>query len=140
MAVPAATPTGLIRQRVTVRAPPKVVYEALMDSRRHARMIGATAKVERRPGGAFAMWDDGIHGTTLALVPNRKIVQQWRCGMKGWPDSHFSRLMYTLAPVAGGTAITLSQSGVPVACIAEIKQGWHDHYWAPMRRLLEGGA
>jgi activator of HSP90 ATPase len=132
--------TGLIRQRVTVRAPPKAVYETLTDSRRHGRLIGAQASIQRRAGGAFSMWDGAIHGTTLALVPGKRIVQLWRCGMAGWPEGHFSRLTFTLAPVAGGTAVTLAQADVPVACIPEIKQGWHDNYWTPLKRQLEGRA
>jgi uncharacterized protein YndB with AHSA1/START domain len=133
--------TGLIRQRITVRAPPKAVYEALTDSRRHARLIGAQASLHRRVGGAFSMWDGAIHGTTLALVPGKRIVQAWRCGMGGWPEGHYSRLIYALAAApGGGTVVTLTQAEVPVACIADIKQGWHDNYWTPMKRQLEGRA
>jgi activator of HSP90 ATPase len=131
--------TGLIRQRITVRAPPKAVYETLTDPRRHARLIGAQASLQRRPGGPFTMWDGGVHGTTLALVPGKRIVQSWRCEMAGWPDGHFSRLTYSLAPAAeGGTTLTLTQAEVPVACIAELKQGWHDNYWTPLKRQAEG--
>ncbi|MEA3144535.1 MAG: hypothetical protein QOG31_1859 [Thermoplasmata archaeon] len=132
--------TGLLRQRVTVRAPPKAVYDALTDGRRHAKLIGAQASVRRRAGGAFSMWDGAIHGTTLALVPGKRIVQLWRCDMAGWPPGHFSRLTYSLAAAPGGTAVTLTQADVPTACIADIRQGWHDNYWAPMKRQLEGRA
>jgi activator of HSP90 ATPase len=130
--------TGLIRQRITVRAPPKAVYETLVEGRRHAKLIGAQASIQKRAGGAFSMWDGAIHGTTLALVPGKRIIQSWRCAMAGWPAGHFSRLTYTLTALPGGTAVTLTQADVPVACIAEIKQGWHDNYWTPLKRMLEG--
>lgn len=135
--LPPMAATGLIRQRVTVRAPPKEVYDVLTQGRRHARLIGSTASIERRVGGAFTMWDGAIHGTTLALVPGKRIVQSWRCDMAGWPKSHFSRLTYSLAAAPSGTVLTLAQTDVPVACIPDIKQGWHDNYWTPLKRMLD---
>ena len=48
----------LIRQSVTFKASPHEVYEALMDSRKHAKFTHGGAKISRKVGGeimAFAI-------------------------------------------------------------------------------------
>lgn len=131
--------TKTLRQSVVVNATPKQIFDALADSRRHARLIGSTAKIVRRPGGTFSMWEGSIHGTTLELVPGKKIVQAWRCQMAGWPKDHFSRLTYTFEKTGSGTRVNLYQSALPTAAFASIKQGWHDHYWTPLKEKFGDG-
>ena len=75
-------------QSVTVKAKPHDVFEALMDSRRHAKLIGASAKIGRKPGDAFSVWGGEIVGRTLELVKDKRIVQTWRSG--DWPKGHYS--------------------------------------------------
>jgi hypothetical protein len=45
-----------ITQRVQLDAPPAVVYEMLMASRRHAGFTGEPARISRREGGRFAAY------------------------------------------------------------------------------------
>jgi len=127
--------TRNIRQTVTFRAAPKDVYEALMDSRTHARFTGAKASISRKVGGKISAYDGYVSGTNLELVENRKIVQSWRAG--DWPEGHESRVAFTLAKVPGGTRLTFAHSGVPDAQYASIKEGWIEFYWEPMKKLLE---
>ncbi|MGH2454583.1 MAG: SRPBCC domain-containing protein, partial [bacterium] len=75
--------------------------------------------------------------TNLALVPDRKIVQAWWCQNRGWPAHHHSRATFALRRVPGGTRLTLTHSGVPAPAYADIKQGWWDDYWTPMKAMLE---
>src|SRR3989442_14487615 len=70
-----------IRQSVTVKASPKVVYAALMDSKTHARFTEAKAVVSRRVGGSFTAYDGYASGKNLELVPgeeNRSDVARQR--------------------------------------------------------------
>lgn len=124
-----------IRQSVTFKATPHEVYEALMDSRRHGRFTGAKARVSRKVGGRWSVFGGGLSGTNLELVPDRKIVQSWRSS--DWPEGHYSRATFALRRVSGGTRLSFTQSGVPDAHVASIKQGWIDYYWTPMRAMLE---
>jgi len=39
------------RQSVIIKATPREVYEALMDSRKHSRFTGAKASISRKVGG-----------------------------------------------------------------------------------------
>jgi uncharacterized protein YndB with AHSA1/START domain len=64
-----------IRQSVTIKASPRAVYEALMDSRKHAAFSGAPAQISRRPGGKFTAYGSYISGVNLELVPGKRIVQ-----------------------------------------------------------------
>ncbi len=124
----------LIRQTVTFHAPPHAVYEALMDSRKHARFTQSPARISRKVGGAISAYGDYITGTNLELVPDEKIVQAWHASE--WPEGHMSRVTFKLAPVPGGTRLTFTHSGVPDPFVEDIRQGWIDSYWEPMKAML----
>ncbi len=124
-----------IRQSVTIKATPHEVYEALMDSRKHAKFTGDRARISRKVGGAFSAHGDYITGTNLELVPDKKIVQSWHASE--WQQGHDSRVTFKLAPVKGGTRLTFTHSGVPDQFHDDIKQGWIDSYWTPLKAFLE---
>lgn len=130
--------TKTIRQSVTFKATPHDVYEALMDARKHGRFTGGGARISRKVGGTFSVFDGWADGTHVELRTDRKIVQHWRCAQRGWPSDHYSRVTLALRKVRGGTRLTFTQSGVPEVCYAEIKQGWWDNYWLPMKDMLGG--
>jgi activator of HSP90 ATPase len=121
----------LIRQSATLHAAPHAVYEALMDSRQHARFTGSPARMSRKVGGAFSAFGDYISGTNLELVPDKKIVQAWHASE--WPEGHVSKVTYRLFPVKAGTRLDFTHSGVPDRFYDDIKQGWIDNYWQPLR-------
>jgi activator of HSP90 ATPase len=127
--------TKTIRQSVTFRTSPHVVYEMLMDSRKHARFTGEKASISRKVGGKFTAYEGHISGTNLELVPDKKIVQSWRGS--GWPEDHFSKVIFSLEEVKGGTRLSFRQSGVPEEHYDGINQGWRDYYWKPMREMTE---
>lgn len=127
--------TKTFRQVVAFRASPHDIYEALMDSRKHARFTGAEARISRKVGGKFTAYGDYIDGTQLAIVPDRKIVQSWHGS--DWPAGHYSRATFTLSRVKGGTRLTFTQSGIPQEHYGHLKQGWVEHYWDKMRKVLE---
>ncbi|HUL29252.1 MAG TPA: SRPBCC family protein [Thermodesulfobacteriota bacterium] len=126
-----------IRQSVTFKASPHAVYEALMDSRRHARFTGAKAKISRKVKGKFFAYDGYIEGVNLDLVPDKKIVQSWRGS--DWPEGHFSRATFSLKKVENGVRLTFTQSKVPARHYRDISRGWRDYYWKPMKEMLEQG-
>jgi len=70
--------TRTIKQSVTIKASPHVVYEALMDSKKHAAFTGGKATISRKVGGKFSVFDEYAEGENLELVPDKKIVQSWR--------------------------------------------------------------
>ncbi|MBM3148994.1 MAG: hypothetical protein FJ008_01745 [Chloroflexi bacterium] len=127
--------TKTIRQIVTFKASPHVVYEALMDSRKHSRFTGDTAGISRKIGGKFKAYGDYIEGVNLELMPDEKIVQSWRAS--DWPEGHYSRVSFSLKKLDKGTQLTFEQSDVPEDFYEDISQGWHDFYWTPMKEMFK---
>jgi activator of HSP90 ATPase len=126
--------TRTLRQMVTFAATPHAVYEALMDSKLHAKFTGDRAAISRAIGGRISAYGDYIDGTNSALVPDRKIVQKWRAS--DWPDDHFSIATFELVKVDGGTRLHFTQTGVPEAVYDELKAGWIEHYWDKMKVMF----
>jgi activator of HSP90 ATPase len=124
-----------IRQTATFKASPHAVYEILMDPKKHAELTGGEAKISRKAGGKFTLYGGDIEGTNLELVPDQKIVQSWR--YSDWPEGHYSTATFSLEEVDQGTRLTFTQTDVPDDKYADIKQGWKDFYWTPMKGLLE---
>jgi activator of HSP90 ATPase len=124
-----------IKQSVTFKASPHEVYELLMDSKKHAEFTGGGAKISRKAGGKFSISGGDISGVNLELVPDQKIVQSWR--YSDWPDGVYSKATFTLETVTKGTRLTFTQTGVPDDKYEDIKQGWIDYYWAPMKEIFE---
>jgi activator of HSP90 ATPase len=127
--------TKTIRQSVTFKTSPQVIYEMLMDSRKHATFTGEKASISRKIGGKFTAYAGYISGVTLDLVEDRKIVQSWRGS--DWPEGHYSRVTFSLEKVKSGTTLAFRQSGVPERYYRDISQGWRDYYWKPMRQRIE---
>ena len=124
-----------IRQSVTFKATPHAIYEALMDSRKHARFTGDAASISRKVGGKIRAYGGYITGTNLELAPDKKIVQTWHAA--DWPEGHISQVTFRMTAVKGGTRLTFTHSGVPDEHYESIKQGWIDNYWTPMKNMLE---
>ena len=123
-----------IRQTVTLAAAPRAVYGALMDSRQHARLTNAPARIGSKVGGSIMAYGGYITGTNLELLPDKKIVQAWH--MQDWPAGHLSRCTFRLERVRGGTRLHFTHSGVPARHLVAVKQGWIDHYWKPLKAVL----
>ena len=124
-----------VRQSVTFKASPHDVYEALMDSKKHAQFTGDKASISRKVGGRFSVFDGYSEGFNLELIPNKKIVQTWRAN--DWNKDHYSKVTFSLKEVEGGTHLTFIQTGVPEEQYKDIAQGWRDFYWTPMKKMLE---
>jgi activator of HSP90 ATPase len=124
-----------IEQTVEIDAMPKEVYEVFMDHRKHAQLIGSKAVISREVGGKFSLWDGDIEGINLELVPNKKIVQHWRAN--DWAPGYYSRVTFELSKVKYGTEIRLTQIGVPDQFYDDVKKGWRDYYWKPMKEMLK---
>lgn len=91
--------------------------------------------IEPRLGGSFSAWDGYIRGTTLELEPYRRILQSWRSS--DFPEgSKDSKLEVLFEEVGKGARITLLQSDVPEGQEQQLKQGWLDFYFKPMREYF----
>jgi activator of HSP90 ATPase len=127
--------TRTIRQQVTFKGAPHDVYELLMDEKKHGKFSQSKTTVSRKVGGKVSSGDGYIEAVNLELAPDKKIVQQWRDA--DWPAGHYSRATWEFTPVAGGTRMIFTQSGVPAGQYEATAQGWRDYYWEPMKAMLQ---
>lgn len=128
--------TRTIRQSVTIAAGARDVYEALADSKRHARFTRDKARISRKVGGAFSCYGGYITGINLELAPGRLIVQAWRS--KGWPEGHYSVVSFRLSALGPKrTRLDFVQIGVPAGDVKAKSAGWKEHYWTRLKSMLE---
>lgn len=124
-----------IRQSVTFKSFPHLVYEAFMDSATQTAFTGSKASIDRKIGGEFSVYDGYITGKNIELVQDRKIVQSWRAS--DWPEGYYSVVTIELVPVPEGTQLDLTHTNVPEGEEAAFEEGWIDNYWEPLKEYLE---
>jgi activator of HSP90 ATPase len=121
-----------IRQKATVHAEPAEVYEAFIDAKKHSAFTGSKATGDGRVGSKFTAWDGYISGKNIELESGKRIVQEW--ATSEWPeDFPPSRLELTFKKVKGGTEISMVHSDVPAEQAHELKEGWTEFYWKPLK-------
>lgn len=113
------------------------VYEAWLDSAKHAAFTGDTAEIQSGVGGEFNIAGGYITGKTLELKPFSRIVQAWRT--TEFPeDAPDSRLEITLEDTPGGCSLVLDQSNLPPEQVDSYKSGWVEYYFHPLIRYFNG--
>lgn len=127
--------TKTLRQAVTIKTTPDKVYGTFMDSRKHSRFTGSRARISKRIGGEFSVYDDYATGKNLELIPNQLIRQSWRSA--DWPDGMISEIKLELEATHLGTRISFTHKGIPPGDYEKIKSGWTEFYWKPLRAYLE---
>lgn len=120
---------------VSFKATPDEVYSALMDSKKHSEFTEAPAEIDTSVGGKFSLHGGYIYGENLELVKDKKIVQSWRT--QSWkPEDYYSTVTYSMEPEGEGTKLTFSHTGIPEINLESISDGWHSHYWEPMKKYF----
>jgi len=122
-----------LKQQVTFREGPHEVYEIIMDSKKHSILAGDTAKISRKINGKFTV-GDYIEGVNVEIIPGEKIVQTWR--YNDWPKGYYSKVTFSFKEIPTGTRFTFTQTGIPAEFYDDIKQGWIDYYWKPIKEML----
>jgi activator of HSP90 ATPase len=128
--------TATITQKVVVSATPEEVYDAYTNAKKHAEFTGSKATNNPVVGGKFTAWDGYISGKNLELEKGKRIVQEWVT--TDWPEGYPpSKLELTLREVNGKTEITMVHSDVPAEQENDLKQGWADFYWEPLKNYFK---
>lgn len=113
-----------------IPASPEAVYGAWLDAEQHSKMT--KSHVTDEGSGRFTASDGYISGRTVSAVPHSKIVQTWRTNQFP-PDAPDSTLTVLFAPFDGGTQVTLVHENLPEGQSESYRDGWHAHYFAPMK-------
>jgi activator of HSP90 ATPase len=112
-----------IKQKVTFKAPPKDIYDFLVDSKKH------------KIGGRFTADSGYARGLIVDLVPGKRLVQAWRG--KDFPQGIFSMATFNLKPTKSGTELILTHRGVPKELIPAIERKWRENYWAKIKLYIQ---
>jgi uncharacterized protein YndB with AHSA1/START domain len=126
--------TVTIEQDVELPGTPAEVYEAYVDQDKHAAFTCYPAEIDRRKGGRMSAGGGYIEGEILEMVPGARIVQTWHAS--DFPEGHSSRLELDLEPTEHGTLLHMVHSDVPAEMEAGTAEGWHRHYWEPLKAYL----
>ena len=129
--------TKSIKQTITFKAQPLDVYNLIMDSKKHAAFTGSKVKMSKRIFGAFKVYDGYIRGYNIELIPGEKIVQGWNFAEEGWAHKHYSICTFRFEQAGNKTKLNFLQSGVPGHKVEELKKGWKQYYWNPMKAYLK---
>lgn len=107
-----------------------------MDPRKHSEFTGSKATGKAQVGAKFTAWDGYISGKNLELEKGKRIVQEWVTSE--WPEGYPpSRLEFTFKEVDGKTELAMVHSDIPAEQKEELKQGWIDFYWEPLKKYFE---
>ena len=127
--------TATIKQKIAFKVDSHEVYEAFMNSKKHAQFTGGAARISRKAGGTFSVFDGYATGKNIELIKDKKIVQTWRAS--DWEEGHYSTVTIDITPVSSGCSLSFTQLKVPQSEYEDIKRGWNDYYWEPMKKMLE---
>ncbi len=83
-----------LHQQIELPAPPKRVFEVLMDERQFAAVTGLSARIDPTAGGAFKTFGGLIEGRNVELIPAQRIVQAWR--EVSWEPGFYSLVHFEL--------------------------------------------
>jgi activator of HSP90 ATPase len=123
-----------LHQEVVIKAEPRRIYEALLDSKQFATFSGLAADIDRKPGGAFTMFGGLIEGRNVELTPNACIVQAWR--PSHWEPSVYSIVRFDFKAQDAGTLVVLDHKGFPAGDYDSLYAGWTGHYFEPLKKFL----
>jgi activator of HSP90 ATPase len=129
--------TKTIEEEIIIKAKPHEVYEIFMDSRKHSKLTESEAKISRKVGSKFSIFEGSINGINKELEQDKKIVQSWRSEEEDWPAKHYSTVTFIFESIEEGTLIKFKHTEIPSAVYESVKDGWNTYYWEPLKNLLE---
>lgn len=131
-----------------IRATPKRLFEAWLNSREHTDMTGRVATVGLKVGEVFTAHDGFITGKNMEIDAYHRIVQDWHSAIPGF-ESIESRVEVVLStlPDSGaianahdeGTTMIVHHSMLPVGQSLFNSGWWEDVYFKPMDAYFAQG-
>jgi activator of HSP90 ATPase len=131
---PAHAALTSIHYDIDFKAAPRRIYETLLSSKQFAAFTGLAADIDPKPGGAFSMFGGLIVGRNIELVENQRIVQAWR--PTHWDAGVYSIVHFELKPRGSESALAFDHTGFPAGEYDSLDEGWHGHYWEPMKKYF----
>ena len=127
----------IVQKVIFKNTSPKVLYDLYMDQKKHSIATGAQAKISEKTGSRFSAFDGYATGKNLHLVKDRMIVQTWRADdwQESDPDSVF---ILHFEKKGNDVVLNMIHANLPDSQAESLGKGWHDYYWKPWKKFLEG--
>ncbi|KAK9768022.1 Co-chaperone [Basidiobolus ranarum] len=113
----------------------KALYGLLMNQKRVHSWSRTATKIDGQVGGRFELFNGEISGKFLEIIPEEKIVMEWR--LSSWAEGVLTNVTLTLEEVEEGTALNLQQKDIPRGQLNVATHKWKLHYWQPLQVLME---
>jgi activator of HSP90 ATPase len=114
------------------------LYKCIMDSRIHSSFTGGAANIEDKEETLFDAFDGYITGKNMVLERGKKIVQTWRADEEGWPENHFSEVVFIFTALENNkTQLDFYHTAIPEHKAESIANGWKEFYWEPLKIYLD---
>lgn len=123
----------VIKQDYTIDAPIEKVWDALVNAETIEKWGAGPAKMQSTEMSEFSLWGGDIHGKNLKVVKNKKLVQEWSHG----EDEESSKVEFELSEKGGKTTVKLAHTNLPEGQEKDYEDGWKDHYFGPLKKLVE---
>ncbi len=105
----------VVTREVEIPARPEAVWAAITDGEQVARWFGDSARIDLRVGGAVRYtWPAGevATGVVTAVEPLRRFVFRWDVFGTITDPGLFTTVAFALRPIADGTAVRVTESGL----------------------------
>ena len=111
---------------IDIEAPPEIVFAHLVTPEGMLAWMGQHAELDATPGGVFAVDIDGIpvRGEYVEVDPPHAVVISWGVTGNEVLPPGASRVEFRLTPIASGTRLHLTHTGLPAVEQAKHAQGW----------------
>ncbi len=123
-----------LHQEIDYKETPQRIYEVLLDAKQFAAFSGMPAEIDSKAGGTFSLFGGLVVGRNVELIPYQRIVQAWR--PTHWDAGVYSIVKFELKTQPSGAVVVLDHTGFPQGEFDSLDQGWHSHYWDPLKKYL----
>lgn len=144
----AGTLSDFFTLKRVIRATPKRLFEAWLNSMEHSDMTGRVATAGVKIGELFTAHDGCITGKNIEIDPYQRIVQEWHSEIPGF-ESVGSRVEVVLSTLSDcgaianahdeGTTMIIHHSMLPVGQLLFNSEWWEDVYFKPMDAYFARG-
>ncbi len=116
-----------------INAPLKQVWNALTIPEEIENWGAGPAQMEDLPGARFSLWNGEIHGWNTKVVSQKELHQDWFGGK--WSEP--SKVVITLNQSERQTKVELHHTNIPDSDFEDIKKGWSQYYFGPLKDYCE---
>jgi len=116
-----------------IKSPVEKVWQALVDPTEIDEWGAGPCEMDDQVGTEFELWGGQIYGKNLEVVPHERLTQEWYGGE--WKEP--SNLVISLMEEGQGTTVAIDQENIPDDELEDIKKGWDEYYFDPIKEYLE---